>query len=104
MSDLAKLDSLLDDSPQEGVVYIQPTSIETKLSSDKRDEIHQIVQEVLRFGVSQRQLLYLIQQLTLSLENRQVMLALIAAINENREKIPTAPVIAKPPKKKIIVS
>ena len=101
---LAKLDSLLDDQPQEGVTYVKPSSIETKLSTEKRDEVHQIVQEVLRFGINQRQLLYLIQQLSLNLENRQVMIALTTAINENREKIPAPAVIAKLPKKKIIVS
>lgn len=89
MESLAKLDSMLDDSPQEGVPYVKAHPIENKLSKEKKDEVHQIVQEILKFGVNQRQLLYLIQQLSMNLEDREVMLALIETISQNRERIPT---------------
>ena len=44
---------------EQNIPYIQP-SIEGKLSKEKRDEIHQIVQEINNFGISQRQIIYLI--------------------------------------------
>lgn len=62
-------------------------SIETKLNKDKRNECKNIVREVMNFGVNQRQLLYLIYLLSLNLEEREAMLAIVRAVNENREKI-----------------
>lgn len=78
--------SFLSDEQEEGVSYIKP-NVELKLSADKRKECRNIVMEIRKFGISQRQLLYLIQLLSLELENREVMKALIDAIGENREKI-----------------
>lgn len=76
----------LTDTPEEGVSYIKP-NIEIKLSADKRKECRNIVQEIKKFGINQRQLLYLIQLLSLELENREVMLALTSVIGDNREKV-----------------
>lgn len=89
MEGLAKLDSFLEDEPQQGIPYVKAHPIENKLPKEKKDEVHQIVQEVLKFGVTQRQLLYLIQQLSMNLENREIMLALIEVVSDNREKIST---------------
>lgn len=72
--------------------YITP-NIETKLSKEKRQVCRDIVREITRFGVSQRQLLFVIQLLALELENREVMLSLVQAINAGRDKIPAAVLI-----------
>ena len=72
---------------EEGVEYIKP-NIEARLTSIKRNECREIVQEIRKFGISQRQLLYLISLLALELENREIMLALTKAVGDNREKIP----------------
>lgn len=85
------------------IPYIQP-SIEGKLAKEKKDEIHQIVQEINNFGISQRQIIYLIYQLALQLEERSAMLAIVKAVNENREKIPVEKTIEQAPKKKLIIS
>jgi hypothetical protein len=66
--------------------YISP-NIEAKLAPKKRLECREIVQEIHKFGVSQRQMLYLIYLLSLELENREVMLALTDAVGANRDKI-----------------
>ena len=66
--------------------YISP-NVEVKLSAKKRLECRNIVQEINGFGISQRQMLYLIYLMSLELENREVMLALTNAIGDNREKI-----------------
>jgi hypothetical protein len=87
-SDLEKLDSLLVDTPEEGVPYIKANNIETKLSKEKRDEVHEIVREIKQFGISQRQMTYLIYQLGLNLENRQAMLAVTQAVNSTRDFVP----------------
>ena len=82
------LDDFLTDpeNAEEGVDYIQP-NIETKLPANKRNECREIVKEIKSFGVSQRQLLYLIYLLSLEIENRETMQALVKAVGENREKI-----------------
>ena len=70
----------------EDASYIKP-NIEVKLSAKKRQECRDVLQEIRQFGVSQRQMLYLIYLMSLELENREVMLALTTAIGENRDKI-----------------
>ena len=70
----------------ENLDYVKP-NIEHKLPAHKRMECREIVKEVRNFGVSQRQLLYLIYLLSRELENREVMVALTKAIGDNREKI-----------------
>lgn len=73
----------------DNVKYVKP-NIETKLSARKRRECRDIVQEIRNFGISQRQLLYLIYLLSLELENREVMTALSELIGKYREKIPVS--------------
>jgi hypothetical protein len=80
------------DETEEGVEYIKP-NIESKLPAKKRQECRNIVQEIRQFGVSQRQLLYLIHILALELENRETMVSITNAIGENREKIPVSGLI-----------
>lgn len=63
-------------------------NIETKLSKEKRLECRKIVKEIKDFGVSQRQILFLIQQLGLELENRETMIAITDAVKKHRDKIP----------------
>ena len=63
-------------------------NIEGKLSKSKRDDCSQIVREIKNFGVNQRQILYLIQLLSLELENTDVMKALTATVGQYRELIP----------------
>jgi len=59
----------------EGEGYVKP-NIEAKLSSKKRQECRDIIQEIRQFGISQRQLVYLIYLLSLDLENLELMKAL----------------------------
>jgi hypothetical protein len=67
--------------------FIQP-NIETKLPAHKRKECRDIVMEIKKFGVSQRQLLYLIYLLSLELEDVETMRSLAKVIGEKRERIP----------------
>ena len=93
------------ETPREGVAYIHP-SIETKLSKEKRDEVHQIVQEIKNFGASQRQLLYLIYQLALNLESRSALVAITQAVNTTREQVaPVSKLVLdeRSPAKRLIV-
>lgn len=71
----------------EGEGYIQP-NIEAKLSSKKRQECREIVQEIRQFGISQRQLVYLIYLLSLDLENLELMKSLTKQIGEQRDNVP----------------
>ena len=79
-------DSFLSDTAEENVDYIKP-NIELKLSKEKRQECRDIVLEIRKFGVNQRQMLYLIYLLSLELEDNVTMKALAKAIGENRENI-----------------
>lgn len=67
--------------------YIIP-NIEFKLPKEKRQDCRDIVLEIRKFGVSQRQTLYLIYLLALELEDRKAMQALVKAVGEHREEIP----------------
>lgn len=78
--------SFLDDEPVEGVSYIQP-NIEIKLPANKRMECRNIVQEIKKFGVNQRQILYTIYLLSLELEDVELMRSLTKVIGEKRENV-----------------
>lgn len=95
------LETVLEDKVQAGVDYIQP-SIETKLSKEKRDEVHEIIQEIRNFGVSQRQTLYLIYQLALGLESREALVAITSACNQTREQVAVSQIVQ--PSKKLILA
>jgi hypothetical protein len=87
--------------------YVNP-SIEVKLSKEKRQACRDILLEIRNFGVSQRQIMYLIYLLALELEDQAAMQAISTACGEHRENIPltredTALESVKTPKKKIIV-
>lgn len=86
-------EQLFDTEAQEGVDYIKPTSIETQLSKEKREECRFIVKQLNDFGFGQRQLLFLIELLALQLEDRQTMLAVKQVVAENRNKVPVSKII-----------
>lgn len=67
--------------------FIKP-NIEAKLPAHKRKECREIVLEVKKFGVSQRQMLYLIYLLALELEDIGAMKAIVKAVGEHRENVP----------------
>lgn len=68
-------------------VYIEP-NIEHELSKEKRQECRDIVKEIKNFGVNQRQILFLIQLLSMELENGDLMRALVKTIGTIRSSIP----------------
>lgn len=57
-----------DSEEQPGVEYIRP-NLDLKLSDRHKTECREIVLEIKKFGVNQRQLLFLIDLLALELEN-----------------------------------
>ena len=87
-------DSLLTEEAQEGEEYIQP-NIELELPANKRKDCRDIVMEIRKFGVSQRQMLYLIYLLSLELEDNKTMRAIIKAIGENRKNVPVTPALER---------
>lgn len=82
--------------------FIVP-NIETKLPKHKRDECRDILKEVRDFGVSQRQILFLIHLLALELENTDAMRAIAKAVGEVREFIPVN-VIDVPENRDLVIS
>lgn len=80
-------------------VYVQP-NIEHELPKDKRQMCREIVREIKEFGVSQRQLLFLIHLLTMELENREVLMALSKIIGEVRNQIPVGNKLITPEEKR----
>lgn len=82
----------LTDEPEEGVEYITP-NIEIDLPVNKRQECRDILLEIRKFGVNQRQFLYLIYLMGLELENRETMLAIVNAVNSNRKNIPVSKLV-----------
>lgn len=87
-------DSLLTEEAQDGEEYIQP-NIELELPVNKRKDCRDIVMEIRKFGVSQRQMLYIIYLLSLELEDNKVMKAIVKAIGENRKNVPVSPTLER---------
>jgi hypothetical protein len=87
-------DSLLTEEAQEGEEYIQP-NIELELPVNKRKDCRDIVMEIRKFGVSQRQMLYIIYLLSLELEDNKTMKAIAKAIGENRKNVPVSPTVER---------
>jgi len=87
-------DSLLTEEAQEGEEYIQP-NIELELPVNKRKDCRDIVMEIRKFGVSQRQMLYIIYLLSLELEDNKAMKAIAKAIGENRKNVPVSPTVER---------
>lgn len=87
--------------------YVTP-NIEVKLSKEKRQVCRDILMEIRNFGVSQRQIAFLIYLLALDLEDIDAMKAITAAVGEHRDNIPLTKEdiksqVAKPNKKKLIL-
>jgi hypothetical protein len=89
MTDEKKPAPFLTDEPEEGVEYITP-NIDIDLPVNKRQECRDILMEIRKFGVSQRQFLYLIQLIAFELESRETMLAILAAVSKNRQNVPVS--------------
>jgi len=87
-------DSLLTEEAQEGEEYIQP-NIELELPVSKRKDCRDIVMEIRKFGVSQRQMLYIIYLLSLELEDNKAMKSIVKAIGENRKNVPVSPTLER---------
>jgi len=87
-------DSLLTEEAQEGEEYIQP-NIELELSVNKRKDCRDIVMEIKKFGISQRQMLYIIYLLSLELEDNKTMRAIVKTIGENRKNVPVSPTLER---------
>lgn len=81
---------ILDDNAvdnEEGVTEFEP-NVELKLSAEKRRACRDIVLEIKNFGVSQRQMLFLIQLLAMELEDGAIMRRLVKTLGEVREQVP----------------
>jgi hypothetical protein len=81
---------------------IEP-NIEMELSKEKRDIVREIIKEIKNFGVSQRQLVYLIFCLSMELENIVLAKELTSLIGKHRSKIPVQVSEQNNPKKKLIL-
>lgn len=84
--------------------YVTP-SIEIKLSKEKRQACRDILLEIRNFGVSQRQMTYLIYLMALELEDQAAMKAITSAVSVHRDDIPLTKedVGAPSSKKKLII-
>jgi hypothetical protein len=60
---------------------------DTELAVDARATAREIVQEVLNFGVSQQQILYIVYLLALELEDRDAMLTISNSVKQLLENI-----------------
>lgn len=91
---------------EEGVSYIAPNYIETKLPKANKQKCRGIVRTINEFGVSQREKLFLIYLLSLELENRDAMLKISKTVGECQASIEAPKVIVeddKPQKKQILL-
>lgn len=73
-----------DDEPQEGVVYIKPR-LDMELTLEQKKNCRDIVLEINKFGVNQRQIIFLIELLGAQLELREHVLAVKSLVDNIRE-------------------
>lgn len=85
----------MNQNDDENATYIKP-NIEFELTKEKRQECRDILMEIKNFGVSQRQILFLIGLLAMELENGDVMRSIVKAVGEQRKNVPIGPKIALP--------
>lgn len=76
----------LEDEAKAGVVYIKP-NLEMKLTDRQKNECRQIVAEIKKFGVTQRQLIFLIDLLVLELENMDSVRRIREVLRQEREQL-----------------
>jgi hypothetical protein len=77
------IEQFFDSEEQPGVEYIKP-NLDLKLSDRHKSECREIVLEIKKFGVNQRQLLFIVDLLSLELENLQTTKEIRAAIRNAR--------------------
>lgn len=83
-------DEVLEDD--ENAVYVEP-NIEHELHKDKRQACRDIIHEIKEFGISQRQILFLIQLLAMELENGDAMRAILKSVGTVRKEVPVSRLI-----------
>jgi predicted transcriptional regulator len=85
--------------------YIEPKKhdIELVLSKEKKQICREIVAEINRFGVSQRQKIFICELLALELEDQEVSKAFTEAVKVSRSKLGNEIINETQIKKKLIV-
>ena len=94
---------MIDNNNEDDNNIIKP-NIEMELSAEKRQTVREILKEIKNFGVSQRQMVYLIYCLSLELENNEFMRDLVAVVGKHRSKVPVQISEQNIPKKKILLA
>lgn len=94
---------MIVDNKEEEHPTIKP-NIEMELSPEKRQVVREIIKEIKNFGVSQRQMVYLIYCLSLELENNEFMRDLVTVVGKHRSKVPVQISEQNIPKKKLILT
>jgi hypothetical protein len=94
---------MIDNNNEDDNNIIKP-NIEMELSAEKRQVVREIIKEIKNFGVSQRQMVYLIYCLSLELENNEFMRDLVAVVGKHRSKVPVQISEQNIPKKKILLA
>lgn len=94
---------MIDNNNEDDNNIIKP-NIEMELSAEKRQTVREIIKEIKNFGVSQRQMVYLIYCLSLELENNEFMRDLVAVVGKHRSKVPVQISEQNIPKKKILLA
>jgi len=89
---MSEIDQFLTnpEDAQENEGYIKP-NVEVELAPNKRQECRNIVKEIKEFGVTQRQLVYIIYLLSLEVENLDMMKAITKIVGEQRSNVPLTP-------------
>lgn len=74
------------ENSEKNAVYIEP-DIEEALSEEKKKECFHIVKEIKEFGVSQRQILFLLGLLALELEDNELTNSIVKLVKQGRKTI-----------------
>jgi len=86
-SNLEKFETYLEDEATEGVEYIKPKYVELSLSKERKQELRALLRTLNEYGMSQRDRLFLIYIMSLEVESREGMLALVEGVSKADEHI-----------------
>lgn len=92
IDEIQKPAEFFDNEPQEGVLYIKP-NLEMKLSPQKKQECRDMILEIKQFGINQRQILFLIELLSLEMENMEHVKLMRESIRQCRESTQDSAII-----------
>lgn len=91
---LSRFESYLSEDAESGVEYVKPKYVELTLTKERKLELRALLKTLNDYGMSQRDKLFLMYIMSLELESREAMVAIVDGISVADEYIPKKSLLA----------